>query len=176
MQAISAKMAALMRTKLIVALAALVAGVVFSFMFFKESPAPEVTFATLTGEAFKTSELRGKVVLVNFWATSCVSCVQEMPKMVETYRAYAPRGYETVAVAMSYDHPNQVAAFARSKALPFKVALDGSGEIARGFGGVRGTPTSFLIDRRGRIVARFVGEPDWARFHATLDKVLGEPA
>lgn len=96
--------------------------------------------------------------------------------MVDTYRAYAPRGYETIAVAMSYDHPNQVAAFARSRSLPFKVVLDGSGEIARGFGGVRGTPTSFLIDRRGRIVAQFAGEPDWARFHAMLDKALGEPA
>jgi peroxiredoxin len=145
-------------------------------LFFRETVAPEVRFATLAGDSFATSELRGKVVLVNFWATTCVTCVQEMPKIAETYRAYAPRGYETIAVAMSYDHPNQVAAFARNRALPFMVALDGSGEIARGFGGVRGTPTSFLIDRRGRIVAQFLGEPDWARLHAVLEKALGETA
>jgi peroxiredoxin len=165
-----------MRIKLIVPLAALAMGLASYLLFWKENPAPEVSFATLSGETFKTSALRGKVVLVNFWATSCASCVQEMPRMADTYRQFAPRGYEMVAVAMSYDHPNQVAAFARSRALPFKVAVDGSGEIARGFGGVRGTPTSFLIDRRGRIVAQFLGEPDWARLHALLDKALGAPA
>jgi peroxiredoxin len=157
------------------ALPALAAGVASYLFVSAKVEAPDVRFATLSGESFTTSELRGKVVLVNFWATSCITCVEEMPKMVETYKAYAPRGYDMIAVAMGYDHPNQVAAFARSRALPFKVALDGSGEIARGFGGVRGTPASFLIDRHGRIVAQFLGEPDWARFHAMLDKALGGP-
>ena len=169
-------MAFLMKIKLIVALAALAMGFASYLVFWKQNAAPEVSFATLSGETFSTSALRGKVVLVNFWATSCVSCVEEMPKMVETYRKFAPRGYEMVAVAMSYDHPNQVAAFARSRALPFKVVVDGSGAIARGFGGVRATPTSFLIDRQGRIVAQFLGEPDWARLRALLDKALGAPA
>ena len=76
---------------------------------------------------------------------------------------------------MSYDHPNQVAAFARSRGLPFKVALDGNGEIARSFGQVRVTPTTFVLDRQGRILKRYLGEPDWAQFHALLNKAL-EPA
>ena len=96
--------------------------------------------------------------------------------MVQTYRKFAPRGYDMVAVAMSYDHPNQVAEFAQRRGLPFKVAIDGSGEVAKRFGNVRATPTSFLIDRRGRILKRYLGEPDWAEFHALLDKVLDEPA
>ena len=96
--------------------------------------------------------------------------------MVETYKKFAPRGYEMIAVAMSYDHPNQVAEFAASRALPFKVALDADGAIARGFGEVRATPMSFLIDRQGRIVRRYVGEPEWNELHALVEKVLRDPA
>lgn len=169
-------MAALMKTKLIVGFAALaiLAGAVAALM--PRPAAPQVTFATLAGESVATSDLRGKVLLVNFWATSCAPCVKEMPRMVETYRKFAPRGYEMVAVAMSYDPPNQVAQFAQRRGLPFKVALDGSGEIAKEFGNIRVTPTSFLIDRRGRIVKRYRGEPDWAEFHALVEKALDEPA
>jgi peroxiredoxin len=134
--------------------------------------APEVRFAPLSGETFSTAQLRGKVVLVNFWATWCVTCVQEMPKMVETYRKFAPRGYEMVAVAVQSDAPSAVAEFTRRRELPFRVALDSSGEIAKSFGQVRITPTSYLIDRQGRIVKQFVGEPDWAEFHALIERTL----
>jgi peroxiredoxin len=170
-------MAALMKNIIIVGCVALVLGAAASLALLpREKMAPEVRFATLAGERFATSELRGKVVLVNFWATSCAVCVEEMPKMVDTYLKYAPRGYEMVAVAMSYDHPNQVAAFAKGRALPFKVALDLDGAIAKGFGDVRVTPTTFVLDRRGRVLKQYLGEPDWAEFHRLLDKALGDPA
>jgi peroxiredoxin len=173
-----ATIAALMKTKLIVGLAAaaMLAAAAAALFIARPAGAPQVTFATLSGEKLATTDLRGKVLLVNFWATSCVVCVKEMPRMVETYKKYAPRGYEMVAVAMSYDHPNQVAEFAQRRALPFKVAVDGSGEIARGFGNIRVTPTSFLIDRQGRIVKRYLGEPDWGEFHALVEKALEDPA
>src|SRR4051812_9424476 len=134
--------------------------------------APEVRFASVSGESFSTSQLRGKVVLVNFWATWCVTCVREMPKMVETYRKFAPRGYEVVAVAVQSDPPGAVTEFARRRELPFRVALDTNGELAKSFGQVRITPSSFLIDREGRIVKHFVGEPDWAEFHALIERTL----
>jgi peroxiredoxin len=175
--AIVAKIPTLMKTKLIVGLAALVLGVASSYAFLKrEAPAPEVRFTTLTGDAFATSDLRGKVVLVSFWATSCDVCVAEMPKMVETYKKFAPRGYEMVAVAMSYDRPDHVMAFAKQRGLPFKVALDTNGSIARSFGDIRVTPTTFVLDRQGRVLKRYLGEPDWAEFHGLLDKALGNPA
>lgn len=145
-------------------------------MFMQRSAAPQVNFATLSGETLATADLRGKVLLVSFWATSCVACVKEMPRMVETYKKFAPRGYEMIAVAMSYDHPNQVAEFAQRHALPFKVAVDGSGDIARGFGNVRVTPTAFLIDRQGGVVKQYLGEPDWGEFHALVEKALDDPA
>jgi peroxiredoxin len=165
-----------MKLKIIAALAgvAMIAAVALASL--QRSTAPEVRFATLSGENFITSDLRGKVVLVNFWATSCAACVEAMPKMVDTYRKFAPQGYEMVAVAMSYDHPNQVAQFVRDRALPFKVALDSNGEIARSFSDVRATPTTFLLDRRGHVLRRYLGEPDWAEFDALLGKALSDPA
>jgi peroxiredoxin len=165
-----------MKTKLIVGLAALAMLGAAAALFMQRSTAPDVSFATLSGEKLATADLRGKVLLVNFWATSCVACVREMPRMVETYKKFAPRGYEVIAVAMSYDHPNQVADFAQRRALPFKVAVDGTGEIARRFGNVRVTPAAFLIDKQGRIVKRYLGEPDWAEFHALVEKALQDPA
>lgn len=115
-------------------------------------------FAALSGETFSTSELRGKVVLVNFWATYCGTCMQEMPQMVQAYRELAPSGLEIVAVAVRQDDRARVAEVA--KHLPFKVAFDDSGDAARRFGNVRITPTSFLIDREGNVVERFVGRLD----------------
>lgn len=141
-----------------------------------EKTAPDVRFTVLSGENFATSDLRGKVVLLNFWATSCVTCLEEMPMLIETHRKFSPRGYATVAVAMSYEHPNLVADYAQKNALPFRVALDTSGEIARRFGDVRFTPTTIILDRRGRIVKQFLGEPDRAELHALLERMVADPA
>jgi peroxiredoxin len=162
-----------MKPRIIAACAAVAIAAFAAGAALRPSPAPEARFHTLAGEHFSTSDLRGKVVLVNFWATWCTTCVREMPKMVETYRKYAPRGYEMVAVAVQSDHPNQVADFARRRALPFKVALDTSGELARRFGDTPLLPLSVLIDREGRVAAQYTGEPDWAEFHAAIERLLG---
>ena len=133
---------------------------------------PEVTLTTIQGEQLTAADLRGKVVLVNFWATSCATCVKEMPKLVETYRKHRDRGFETIAVAMSYDPPNYVLHYAAKNALPFKVALDPVGAAARAFGDVSLTPTTFVIDRRGTIVKRYVGEPDFAELDRLIEAKL----
>jgi peroxiredoxin len=161
--------------QLIVGAAAAAIGIWAWLVLFPSAAAPQVQFPTLAGETVSTADLRGKVVLVNFWATSCVSCVAEMPKIVETYEKYRDRGFETVAVAMSYDPPNHVLAYAVNNRLPFKVAFDPVGNVARSFGGVEATPTTFVLDRRGKIVERFVGEPDFARLHELLESKLREP-
>ena len=164
------------QTKLIAVVAAVAIAAGAAFGLLQRTSSPQADFVALSGGNFSTADLRGKVALVNFWATSCVSCVEEMPKMVEAWRKYAPRGYEMVAVAMSYDHPNAVAAFTNARALPFRVALDASGEVARNFGNVSVTPTTFLLDKRGRILTRYVGEPDWQDFHARVERALADPA
>jgi len=140
----------------------------------RSETAPDVSFGTLQGETLTTASLRGKVVLVNFWSTSCATCIKEMPQLAETHRKYHARGFETVAVAMSYDPPSHVLHYAERSALPFKVALDLRGEVARRFGDVRETPTTFLLDRRGNIVKRYRGEPDFAELHGLLERALAE--
>ena len=88
-----ARIAILMRKKLSFALLAVAIVAAAATALVQRPGAPEVKFATLSGEHLATSDLRGKVVLVNFWATSCVTRVKEMPRMVETYKKFAPRGY-----------------------------------------------------------------------------------
>jgi len=143
---------------------------------FAVKPAPAVTFVTIKGEKIAVNALRGKVVLVNFWATDCPVCLREMPQLIETHRKYQARGYETVAVAMWHDPPIRVVDYAEKKALPFKVAFDPVGEHAKAFGDVTLTPTTFVIDKRGNIVYRIAGEPDFGKLHDLLEKKLAEPA
>ena len=136
--------------------------------------APESSFVLLDGGTVSTQQLQGKVSLVNFWATSCTSCVAEMPELVATYNKFKDRGYETVAVAMSYDPPSYVVNFAQTRQLPFKVAIDNTGGVARSWGDVKLTPTTFLVNKRGEIVKRFVGTPDFVELHQLIDKLLLE--
>ncbi|MFM6985763.1 MAG: TlpA family protein disulfide reductase [Hydrogenophaga sp.] len=134
--------------------------------------APASTFLLLDGTTTTMAELKGKVMLVNFWATTCVSCVKEMPMLVDTHHKFKDRGYETVAVAMSYDPPTWVLNFAQSRQLPFKVALDNTGELAKNWGDVKLTPTTYLVDKQGNIVKRFVGEPDKDALHRLIEELL----
>jgi peroxiredoxin len=134
--------------------------------------APESRFVLLDGNSVTTSSLQGKVLLVNFWATTCVSCVKEMPALVDTHKRFESRGFDTLAVAMSYDPPAWVVNFAQSRQLPFKVAIDNTGDVAKAWGDVQLTPTTFIVDKKGQIVKRYVGEPDFAALHTLLDKLL----
>ena len=139
-------------------------------------PAPQVRYTLLDGQKLSTDMLKGQVVLVNFWATSCAACVAEMPELMATHEKYKARGYQTVAVAMAYDPPAHVSNFAESRQLPFGVAIDNTGDIARGFGDVKLTPTTFLINRRGEIVKRYVGAPDFKALHTLVEQLLAEQA
>lgn len=136
--------------------------------------APDSTYTLLDGSRWTTAQLRGKVVLVNFWATDCTPCVKEMPQLVATHEKFNSRGFETVAVSMRYNPPAYVIRFAEDHDLPFGVAIDNTGEIARQFGNVEATPTSVLIDKKGRVVKRYRGEPDFAALHALVEKLLAE--
>ncbi|MES3001750.1 MAG: TlpA disulfide reductase family protein [Pseudomonadota bacterium] len=136
--------------------------------------APQSTFVLLDGSSKSTADLKGRVTLVNFWATSCVTCVGEMPKVIATYDKYHAKGYDTLAVAMSYDPPSYVVNFTETRKLPFKVAIDNTGAVAKAWGDVQLTPTTYLVNKRGDIVKRYVGEPDFAELHQLIEKLLVE--
>ena len=164
-----------MKKPVIAAVVALVLAVAAGVMLNTgAASAPASTFVLLDGSKKSTDDLKGKVTLVNFWATSCVTCVAEMPKVIATYDKYHTRGYDTLAVAMSYDPPSYVVNFAQTRKLPFLVAIDNTGAVAKAWGDVAITPTTFIVNKRGEIVKRYVGEPDFAELHKLIEKLLAE--
>ncbi|MDD0840724.1 TlpA disulfide reductase family protein [Curvibacter sp. HBC61] len=138
------------------------------------TPAPESTFVLLDGSRQTTAQLQGQVTLVNFWATSCTTCVAEMPKIIATHDKYQSKGYNTLAVAMSYDPPAYVVNFAQTRKLPFSVAIDNTGQVAKAWGDVQLTPTTYLVNKKGQIVKRYIGEPNFAELHQLIEKLLAE--
>lgn len=135
--------------------------------------APEVTFSTLDGKQIAMTDLKGKVVLVNFWATDCPGCIKEMPDLIKTYQQYKPKGLEVIAVAMHYDQTNQVLNYSKDQSLPFPVMHDTSAEVSNKFGKVSLTPTAFIYDKQGYLLQRTMGELDFAALQQLLNKELG---
>jgi peroxiredoxin len=137
--------------------------------------APAVTMTTLSGERLTLDSLRGKPVLVTFWATSCGTCIEEIPDLVALHKQFSDQGLTIIGVAMSYDPPNLVKTFTERRALPYTIALDLDGSIARAFDEVRVTPTNFLIAPDGRIVKKKLGLMDMTAVRAQIDAMLAEP-
>ncbi len=136
--------------------------------------APDTPVVLLDGSTRPGAAVAGQVTLVNFWATTCSVCVDEMPRMVELFRTYRDQGFATVAVAMAYDPPASVIRYSESRQLPFDVVIDNTGAVAQAWGGVDATPTAFLVNRRGEIVQRFVGAPDFASLAKSIERLLKE--
>jgi peroxiredoxin len=97
-----------------------------------------------------------------------------MPELIATHNKFKEKGFETVAVAMSYDPPSYVVNFAQTRQLPFKVAIDNTGVLARDWGDIQLTPTTLLVNKHGEIVKRFVGTPNFAELHQLIEKLLAE--
>ena len=129
---------------------------------------PDITLLTIDGADLPLAALRGRPLLVTFWATTCTSCVRELPHLAELYEELAPRGLEIIGIAMHHDPPNQVLAMRKSRNIPYPVALDLQATAARAFGNVRVTPTSFLIAPDGRIMYRRSGALDMVRLRRDI--------
>ena len=112
-------------------------------------------------------------MLVTFWATTCSSCVREIPHLIRLYDELAPQGLEIIGIAMDYDPPNRVLAMRKARNMPYPVALDIHADAARAFGNVRLTPTSFLIAPDGRIAYRKIGRMDMARLREDIRRHAG---
>ena len=134
--------------------------------------APLSTFVLLDGSSQTTQDMKGKVTLVNFWATSCTTCVAEMPQIVATYDKYKAKGFDTIAVAMSYDPPSYVVNYSQTRKLPFKVAIDNTGAVAKAWGEVNLTPTTYIVDKQGQIVKKYVGAPNFDELHRLIEELL----
>ncbi|OIP14089.1 MAG: hypothetical protein AUK53_05590 [Betaproteobacteria bacterium CG2_30_59_46] len=136
--------------------------------------AQEVKVALLDGRQISLEQLRGKVVLVNFWATWCPYCRHEMPDMERFYSDYRDQGFEILALSQD-DAPEPVRQFLAKEAYLFPVAMAQAGQGAA-LGGVSRLPTSFLIDKQGRVRHKINGQVHYARLEGLVKPLLDEKA
>lgn len=122
--------------------------------------APQVTVPTLAGAPVAMKDLRGKLVLVNFWATWCVPCQWEMPLMDTLYKTYKNRGFMILAISLDQGDPDRVRSFVKDKRLTYPVALDPQHEVARKFG-ITGLPATLLVGPDGFIKGVTYGPKEW---------------
>ena len=139
---------------------------------FKKNTVADLTMITIKGKTIATQEIRGKVVLFNFWATDCPGCIKEMPELINTYNKYKNNNFEVLAVSMYYDPPSRVITYAKNNQLPFPVILDFDKTIKNAFKNIKLTPTSILIDRNGKIINTIVGEINFNTFNKALEEEL----
>jgi peroxiredoxin len=142
------------------------------FRDFNAEPAPKAVFTTITGKKIALDGLRGRPVIVTFWATDCPACVEEIPYWTALYRQFHDKGLELIAVSMYYDPPSHVVGMTQAKRLPYDVALDLTGEQARAFGNVELTPTTIVIDPAGMIVERKTGAVDPDKITPFIERLL----
>lgn len=137
--------------------------------------APDFTLPDLEGNQISLSTYKGKVVLLNFWATWCPPCRLEMPTMEKAYRQYRDKGFEVVAVSVDAGPKSSVKSFLRELGLSFQVLLDPDMETLRAFRGFS-LPTTVVIDRQGVIRSRELGYRDWSDGESTklLQRLLSE--
>lgn len=133
---------------------------------------PDTTFTTITGERITLKALQGKPVLVTFWATSCPSCIKEIPHLVALYKQFHPKGLEIIAIAMVYDPPNRVVGMTHEQNLPYPIVLDITSEHAKAFGRVWATPTTLLISPDGSVTKRDVGAFDPNDMQTCIEQLL----
>ena len=128
--------------------------------------APDFALTNFDGKPLHLADLRGKLVFLNFWASWCGPCIEEMPHLSAWQRGYGPEGLQVIGISMD-DDAAPARRFLARHPVDYPIAL-GDAKLGERFGGILGLPQSFLIDRRGIVVARFRGEPDLARIEAII--------
>lgn len=135
--------------------------------------APDFTLQDLSGRDVRLSDFRGKVVLLNFWATWCPPCRMEIPDFIRLQRDYQDKGLEIVGVSMDREGARIVAPFARQYGINYTMLVDGT-PVAGRYGGITGVPTTFILDRQGRIVTMLQGYNPMAVWVALVEAVIAE--
>jgi peroxiredoxin len=136
----------------------------------KGSPAPEFSLADLDGRNINLHAYRGKVVLLNFWATWCEPCRKEIPRFIQFQNAYASKGLQVIGISMD-DDPKPVREFRSEYKVNYPLVI-GDAKLAESYGGVLGLPISFVIDPQGRIIAKHIGAVDLNKIEGQIQRLL----
>ncbi|MES2695128.1 MAG: TlpA disulfide reductase family protein [Verrucomicrobiota bacterium] len=141
----------------------------------KIAAAPKWSLKDVDGKTVTSDDLKGKVVVVDFWATWCPPCRMEIPGYVELQKKYGKDGFVIVGASMDEGGPEAVKSFATSKGINYMMVMADEAVVAA-FGGIEGLPTTFLIDRNGQIRDRKIGFEDHETYEKKVEAVLGEKA
>ncbi|HKC63736.1 MAG TPA: TlpA disulfide reductase family protein, partial [Pyrinomonadaceae bacterium] len=140
------------------------------------APAPEIETKKVTGETFHLSDLHGRVVVLNFWATWCIPCREEIPELTAMQHDLEARGLSVVgAVWNDQASADEIKAFQKEMKLDYTILLNGDG-IADKLGGIPSVPTTFIIDRDGRVRQKIFGQQHRSTFEAAIKPLLEEVA
>ena len=134
--------------------------------------APDFTLASLDGKPLTLSGLRGKAVLLNFWATWCEPCKIEMPWFVDLQTKYGAQGFQVVGVAMDDASPSDIADFAKKMGVNYPIVI-GKEAVGDQYGGLPYLPSTFYIDREGKVIDRVFGLVSRSEIETNIQKALG---
>lgn len=148
---------------------ALAVGAYFIFGGSSLRAAPDVNMSSLSGHTFNTLQRNNKPLLLTFWATTCSSCVKEMPHLIELQNKLSDE-LDIVGIAMYYDNIEHIHEMVKRRGLNYDIVFDKSGDIGKAFGGIRLTPTSFLITAQGEVIYQKIGDIDFKKIEAHLTK------
>jgi len=140
---------------------------------FSGKPAPDFDLQSLEGKSVKLSDFRGKAVLLNFWATYCGPCKIEMPWFVEMQKEYGPQGLQILGVALDDASTEDIAKFAKDLGVNYPILL-GKESVGQSYGGVLALPTTFFIDRDGKVIGRELGLQSRSVFVDNIKKALSQ--
>jgi peroxiredoxin len=144
------------------------------FLFSTPKSVPTFEVTALNGEKISLEKLRGKVVIVTFWATDCASCLKEIPLFTDLYSRFHAEGLDIIGVSMYYDPPNHVVEFLKQNPLPYPITLDIDGKLGNTFGNVKVTPTTFLLNKNSEIVWQKIGLIELSELQSKIETLLKE--
>ena len=136
--------------------------------------APNMTLSLLDGTKPKLADYQGRVVLISFWSVSCKICIEEMPHLNALHKKLDKKGLAIIGLNMPYDRPDWTVSFAKKQPILYPVSFDLKGEISRAFGGILATPTTVLIDKRGKIVWKKVGRNNFENLEKQIITLIKE--
>lgn len=134
-------------------------------------PGPAWSLRDVNGKAVNSADFKGKVVILDFWATWCGPCRMEIPSFVELQKAYGDKGLAVVGVSLDEEGGRVVKPFMKQFAINYPIVM-GDEKIVRAYGVIEGIPTTFVIDRQGKIVSKHIGYVDKAQFEREVKPLL----
>jgi len=158
----------------------LIAVTVFSFLMISQArknvsaenkKAPDFTLTNLNGKTVKLSDFKDKVIILDFWATHCPPCIQEIPDFVKLYNKYNDKGLVIIGISLDRGGAAAVKRFCQNKGVNYPIVI-GNYEVTKSYGGIRYIPTTFIIDKNRNIVKKFIGYTPMNTFEGEIKKLL----